>query len=259
MRTRLLLLMMMVLIAFSSCEKRTIITTSKENTILMDMKLSSGVAISTYTRADNDFKAELPSQFIAYFVAAENTENHKKGDIVEKCTVSIGDNQLKIPDIKYNIYITNYNTNPSTEAEIKAMIQSTPESSDILYLTKEDDNVIFHQTKVVEETLENKYAAVCIYNNSFTTGAQYNNIPSTSVGTNIYKLKDSWYYLYIKSNNTNSTIWITGIPYCTGSIQLNKTIEPNYIYEFVVTDNTNCKFVVKVSPFNGIIKENLDV
>ena len=255
---KLLLLMCCMLFLLASCTKKEIVQTEGKGIVSINMDLSSGVMVSS-TRADNDFKAELPSQFTAYFVAAENTENHKKGEIVKKCTVNIGDNQLKIPDIKYNIYISNYDTDPTTESDIKLMLESTPESSDVLYLTKEDDNVIFHQTKTIEETLENKYAAVCIYNNSFTTGAQYNVIPTTSAGNNIYKMQDSWYYLYIKAANTNSTVWITGIPYCTGSIQLNKTIKPNYIYEYVVTDNTDCKFTVKVNQFAGIIKEDIGI
>jgi hypothetical protein len=260
MKKLLLFLSVLVLIlALSSCTKKEIVQ-NDGGMISVNMDLSSGISVSKKTRAAADFTSNIPTSYTAYFIAAEKTEVYNKGDIIKTVPVSLGDNKITLPDIKYNIYISNYLPSiPANESDIKSMIESIPVSSSILYLVKEDDNVIFHSTKTITETLENNYAAVCILNNSFVTGAQYNTPPVNSFGTATYTLSGDWYYLYIKGNSTNTTVWLKNIPYNTGSYQLAETIEANHIYQYTITDNTNCKFIVKVDPFAGVINKDIQV
>ena len=257
---KLLLFLSVLVFALSSCTKKEIVQNNGDGLVSVSMDLSSGVNVSRVSRASNDFVATVPTSYKVYFVSAEKTEEYNKGDIVKTADVVLGDNKITLPDIKYNIYVTNYvPSTPATEADIKSMIESIPVSSSILYLVKEDDNVIFHDTKTITETLINNYAAVCIINNNFVTGAQYNTPPVNSFGMATYTLSGDWYYLYVKGTSTNTTIWLKNIPYNTGSYQLAETIEPNYIYEYTVTDDANAKFVLKTEPFAGVNKKNLVV
>lgn len=251
-----------ILSVTSGCTKKTIIQTDG-SPVIVEMNLSSGVNVGKNTRADGDFMADIPTSYKAFFVAAENTDVYKKGSIIKTCDVSFGDNLISLPDIKYNIYITNYNPSvPSDEAGIKSLLSSIPQSSTTLYLTKEDDNVIFHSNKQISETLVNNYAAVCIAANQFVTGAQYNTPASTNEGTEVYKLNGNWYYLYIRADNdkamTNTTVWIKNIPYNTGSYQLAESIKPNYIYQYTLTDNTSTGLKIIVAPFAGTITKIID-
>ena len=257
---KLLLFLSVLVFALSSCDRKEIVQNNGNGLVSVNMDLSSGVKVSRVSRASNDFVATVPTSYKVYFVSAEKTEEYGKGDIVKTADVVLGDNNIQLPDIKYNIYVTNYvPSTPKTEADIKSMIESIPVSSSTLYLVKEDDGVIFHNTKTITETLVNNYAAVCILNNKFVTGAQYNTPPMNSFGTATYTLSGDWYYLYVKGNSTNTTIWLKNIPYNTGSYQLKEDIEPNYIYEYTVTDDTNAKFVLKTEPFAGVNKKDLVV
>lgn len=261
MRKLFVLLSLMLVFILSSCSKKEVIETndSKDN-IQIFMNLSSGVNVSMISRASTDFIATIPIAYKVYFVASENSDIYKKGDIVKITDITLGENKITIPDLKYNIYISNYNPSvPSTESDIKSMIENIPISSSILYLTKKDDGVVFHDTKIITETLVNNYSAVCILNNNFVTGAQFNISPTNNYETATYTLDGDWYYLYVKGTSTNSTIWLKNIPYNTGSYKLLETIEPNHIYEYTVTDDTNTKFILKTEPFSGTDKKDLIV
>lgn len=262
-RKLIMLFMMVVMFFLSSCSKKEITVKDGGSPITIEMSLSSGINVSEVTRASSDFTPTVPDKYKAYFVASENTESYKAGDIVRIVDVSLGSNKIKIPDLKYNIYISNYNLKTiSKESDLKTMLSSLPPSSTSLYLVKEDDNVMFHATKTIQEKLINNYAAVCVAANNFVTGATYDISPSENE-TNIYKLNGNWYYLYIKAcapnSMTSSTVWLKNIPYNTGSYKLDKPIEPNYIYEFTVTDNTNVGFTVNVDPFTGIVASDIDI
>jgi len=250
---KLLLFLSVLVFALSSCTKKEIVQ-NDGGMISVNMDLSSGIFVSKTTRATSDFVPNIPTSYTAYFVAAEKTDVYNKGDIIKTIPVSLGDNKIQLPDIKYNIYISNYVPSmPANESDIKVMLQSTPEISSVIYLTKEDDGVIFHDTKTITETLINNYAAVCILANDFVTGAKYNN------GNMAYQKSNDWYYMYLKAANTNTTVWLKNIPYNTGSYQLSEAIEANYIYQYTLSDNTDCKFVIKVKPFEGTINKIVNV
>ena len=144
---KLLLFLSVLVFALSSCTKKEIVQNNGDGLVSVSMDLSSGVNVSRVSRASNDFVATVPTSYKVYFVSAEKTEEYNKGDIVKTADVVLGDNKITLPDIKYNIYVTNYvPSTPATEADIKSMIESIPVSSSILYLVKEDDNVIFNHT-----------------------------------------------------------------------------------------------------------------
>ena len=93
-----------------------------------------------YAKGDGDFTPVLPTSFKAYFVSADATPYYAKGSIVKIANVVTGDNSITLPDIKYNVYVTNMESNlkvdntKDKEVNISSIYKSFPESNDFIYL-----------------------------------------------------------------------------------------------------------------------------
>lgn len=260
------LMLLSMLLVLASCSKVDIHDLSPNpvidriDSVDIIMKISNEPEVNqinttrAYVKGDGDFTPVLPTSFKAYFVSADATPYYAKGSIVKIANVVTGDNSITLPDIKYNVYVTNMESDLKSdntkdqEVNISSIDKSFPESNDFIYLYGYSKDLLFHNNQNTNVTLGNPYAAVCIAHNQFATGAQYN--VQSSIGTKVYKDNGKWFYLYIKASNTNSTIWITGIPYNTGSYLLSRDIKPNNVYEYIVSDSKEGnKFTVSVKDF----------
>jgi hypothetical protein len=260
-----ILLLLEVIVMVSSCSKNEtnyLNPDSKEVRINLNVynniKITQVNSNASLTRAESSpasFVPIFPTTFKAYFISAENTGVYSRGAIVKIVDVNMGNNSVTVPDIKYDVYVTNFNINLSSdkskdqESILKDMQSSFPESTTSIYLYGNENEVIFHQNQNTTVTMVNPYAAVCVLHNNFVTNVQYNVSSSSPLATSTYKDsgKGNWFYLYLKSTNTNSTIYLQNIPYNTGSYKLMKDIEPNNVYEYIVSDDkSNNKFVVSV-------------
>lgn len=267
MKKLISILLLLGVIMMSSCSKSEIIPSSYYKEVKINLNVYNNVEI---TQVNNDatssinsravssvssFVPAFPTTFKAYFVSAENTGVYSKGAIVKIVDVNTGSNDITVPDIKYNVYVTNFSVNLSSdnskdqESILKNIQSSFPESTTSIYLYGNENDVIFHQNQNTTVTMINPYAAVCVLHNNFVTNVQYNVAPLSSLATSTYKDsgEGNWFYLYLKSTNTNSTIYLQNIPYNTGSYKLMKDIKPNNVYEYIVSDDkSNNKFIVSV-------------
>jgi hypothetical protein len=147
---------------------------------------------------------------------------------------------IKIPAIKYDVYVTNYPTEEKAGDSWKNV--TLPTSSTTLYLygeTPKQDLTSTSTNRTVAVNLTNNYAAVAVAHNDFVSKVTFTNgTPDNTDDMDYGGLAlGSWYYLYIKGNNTNSTITLQNIENVTSPIKLTKTITAGSIYQFTINDN----------------------
>lgn len=143
---------------------------------------------------------------------------------------------IKIPAIKYDVYVTNYPTEEKAGDSWKNV--TLPTSSTTLYLygkTLQQDLTSSSSSRTVAVTLINNYAAVAVAHNDFIKSVKFNStIPYGDLNIG------SWYYLYINTENSstaNSTINLQNIASASPSVTLNPSITAGIIYQYTINDN----------------------
>ncbi|MCH3994256.1 MAG: hypothetical protein LKE54_04260 [Prevotella sp.] len=215
------------------------------------------------TTSSANFTPVIPTQFTAYFVAAEGTSEYAKGSIVRKVTVNQGSNRISVPAIKYHIYVTNYEPTNSLEADrttdsesaVEALEDNLPVSSTTLYLFGTDSTADFSSTTAAANAtvnMVNHYAAVCVANNGHVKGVVNDNDQTD------YALDDNkgWYYIYVKAPTdgtatTNFTVIVEnleGIP-DGKAYDFPKSITADNIYQYTV--NASGGIIITVDAFQG--------
>nr|WP_298671953.1 hypothetical protein [uncultured Prevotella sp.] len=174
---------------------------------------------------------------------------------------------IKIPAIKYDVYVTNYPTEEKAGDSWKNV--TLPTSSTTLYLygeTPKQDLTSSSSSRTVAVTLINNYAAVAVAANDFVSGVSYlGKLNDNTYGTSTYLNNSStatqetlgttswnvggWYYLYINTTITSNQV---SNKYTTNSkltleningkengsqITLSKEITAGNIYQFTINDN----------------------
>lgn len=223
---------------------------------------SSAVKASTRstTSTSTNFSAKLPSQFTAYFVAAEATSEYTQGAIVRKVSVSTGSNNISVPAIKYHIYVTNYaptaDKDINQESDVEALENSIPRDT-TLYLYGRSDADFSSTTSTANATvaLTNHYAAVCVANNGHVKSVCYKDGTET---TN-YALDSTkqWYYMYVKAptdgtTNTDFTVTVenlAGIPDGT-EYTFSENVTADNIYQYTVNEKGG--LIITVNAFEGV-------
>ena len=211
---------------------------------------------SIHTRADDgtidDFVPVIPNKYIAYFVAAEDKDSYKTGDIVKIISVNPGNNSITVPDIKYNIYVTNYNNKLSTENDLIDIQTKLPDASDSLYLSGDTTGVKFNNVNggKISVSLKNLYAAVAVRNNDLTDGVTFAKDILKPIPY-VLDTSKKWYYLYIKcpasvTTKTNSTITLKNCGSLT-SYPLNEDIQADHKYEFTLNHKEGGGLYIDVS------------
>ncbi|MCI1741869.1 MAG: hypothetical protein LKI18_05810 [Prevotella sp.] len=283
---------MTLIMIMSSCSKDSEFTPETENSVSssnikeISLNLNAGIEVSeenntfsnnSETKASTraavstpaNFRAELPSQFTAYFVAAEATNEYAKGAIVRKVTVSNGNNNISVPAIKYHIYVTNYDpaTAPNAdnhsnqESAIEAIETSLPQNSTTLYLYGKNDADFSSTTSTANATvtLTNHYAAVCVAN-SHVESVKHKADQNTTISQDTdYKLnkEGTWYYMYIKAPSsgtvlTNLDIMVKGFSDITDGKEyiFSENITADNIYQYTVNEKGG--LIISVDAFNGV-------
>jgi hypothetical protein len=208
-----------------------------------------------------DFAPIYPSSYTVYFVADGVQGDYTNNEIVYTMNITANNSSLttattsgsatatkvysatgiKIPAIKYTVFVTNYSTEQKAGGQFQP--ETLPTSSTTLYLNNEDgtkaDLTSASTNRTVNVNLTNNYAAVAVAHNDFVNGVTFTNGTSNADDDMVYgDLKlGSWYYLYIKGSNTNSTISLQKIENVTSPIKLTKTITAGSIYQFTINDN----------------------
>ena len=268
-----------MVITMTSCTKNTHITYEIENVTVQlnskellsvvqkqmgsKAKATRASTSSTSTSATDDYEHVFPTGYKAYFVSKEAKGEYTVGQVVKVIDVTAGSNTITIPKLNYEVYVTNYVENDGTENKPYAWYKTTgisvlPAHSNQLYLFGKGD---IDYSKVTEGTVEltNPYAAVMIRKN------QWVGVPTYNYGDPhpAYTLTPSgvWYLLYIKGNNTQTTIPITIPGYNSGNYQLNRPIEGNKEYRFTIDGSveqlTNGGFFVDVNPIEKTVEETI--
>jgi hypothetical protein len=202
-----------------------------------------------------DFAPIYPSSYTVYFVADGKQGDYTDNEIVYTMNITANNSSLttattsgsatevysatgiKIPAIKYTVFVTNSST--AQKAGDQFQQETLPTSSTTLYLNNGDGTKVnltsTSTNRTVAVNLTNNYAAVAVAHNDFVSKVTFTN------GTHDMDYGDlalgSWYYLYIKGNNTNSTITLQNIENVTSPIKLTKTITAGSIYQFTINDN----------------------
>lgn len=216
-----------------------------------------------------DYLHLIPNEFKAYFVSKETRGQYVVGQVVAVEDVETGDNSIIIPELEYDIYVTNLikseedvNNKWYTENNI---IPHLPKASDELYLF--GTTVIdYKAVDSAEVTLENYYSAVMISNNDFVTGYPKHN-PS---GEHYVDANTDWYLKYIRTNGngngnttTNTKIPISIIGHNSTIYNLNRQIEANKIYKYTidgnVQDNGDGGLTVIVEAFGEVEEETIEI
>lgn len=280
---------MTLIMIMSSCSDDSEFTANSENSSNVreiSLSLNAGIEVSEesntfYNNSETkvstrstasipaNFSAELPSQFTAYFVAAEATNEYAKGAIVRKVTVSKGNNNISVPAIKYHIYVTNYDpaTTPSAdnnsnqESTIEAIETSLPQNSTTLYLYGKNDADFSSTSSTANITvaLSNHYAAVCVANSHVESVNYKNNNINSNQQNTAYKLnhEGTWYYMYIKAPSSGTTptdfaIKVKGFSHITNGKEYTFTenVTANNIYQYTVNEKGG--LIITVNAFEGV-------
>ena len=217
-----------------------------------------------------DFAPTYPSSYTVYFVATGDQGDYTDKEIVYTMNITADNTNLstvttsgsttkvysatgiKIPAIKYKVYVTNYTTTQTAGKQFNA--ETLPTSSTTLYLNngngKEADLTSTFKNRTVDVTLTNNYAAVAVAHNDFVSGVTYNvgedNTKTNNVINYISSSSDkngvgSWFYLYIEvtdsNKTTNYTISLQNILNAGESVTLKRSITAGNIYQYIINDN----------------------
>lgn len=204
----------------------------------------------------------IPNEFQAYFVSKETRGQYVEGQVVKVIDVVTGNNSFSIPELEYDIYVTNYVQGDETEPYAwytwSNNIGQLPTGSDELYLF--GTTVIdYKEVDSGEVVLENHYSAVMISDNAFVTG-----YPEHYTSNQQYvQANTDWYLKYIKSNTTNTGIPIYINGYSSTIYTLNEPIGANKIYKYTidgnVQDNEDGGLTVVVESFTEEVEEVIEI
>lgn len=209
-----------------------------------------------------DYVHNIPNEFQAYFISKETRGQYVEGEVVKVVEVVTGDNSFIIPELEYDIYVTNYiqggETEPYAWYTWGDIVSQLPDGSDELYLF--GTTVIdYKEVDSGEVTLENHYSAVMISDNEFVTG----NPTHYTSNQQYVQANTDWYLKYIKTNTTNTGIPISINGYSSTTYTLNKPIEANRIYKYTidgnVQDNGDGGLTVVVESFNEEVEEVIEI
>lgn len=262
----LLSLLVAFVSVFTACEKSEVITNNyniEYVNVTLDATELVAIVEKPMTKASTrsttaEYQHKFPESYTAYFVSKETKGEFKEGDIVDSLTVNSGSNTIRIPKLKYKVYVTNYKHKADKWYTWGDAVEQLPRSSDALYLI--GNNEIDYSTVTTGEVeLTNPYAAVMIKKNKWTNGTptHYDN------GNKPYELvKGDWYLLYIRSNKTNTKVPISIAGNPNETYTLDKPIQGNNIYQYTIDGSVlnggNLGIIVK--PFEkDIIKETINL
>jgi hypothetical protein len=231
----------------------------------------------------------MPDSLTAYFIADESKGQYVQGEIVDtvvlknkKTTVINGVRQTNytavdsVPAIKCKIYVTNYHKIKETlYSYFNVSIYDLPNASQELYLFGRSDDIDFSRSQMVEITISNPYAAVCIREAS---PVMNNPVPEfikadIEEETLYYYKTDStntWYYLYIlcpldgkKSISTNTEVKLIGVPeYTNKKYILDKQIVANNVYTYTFhsgSSDVNAGINIIANGFSGTSSSVINV
>lgn len=209
-----------------------------------------------------DYTHNIPNEFKAYFVSKEDRGQYVVGEVVAVIDVATGSNSFIIPELEYDIYVTNYEqgdgTVPYAWYTWGDNIEQLPVGSDELYLFG-TTTIDYKETDSGEVTLENHYSAVMISNNEFVKGYPTH----YTSGQNYIDANTSWYLKYIRYSTTNTGITIKVNDYSNTVYNLDKPIEANKIYKYTidgnVQDNEGGGLTVIVESFTEEVEEVIEV
>lgn len=255
----------------TSCSEDTYYINSEVSNKEVTLSTQGLISSTTDVFSSNGYQAlsttaeythNIPNEFKAYFISKETRGQYIEGEVVKVVDVITGDNSFIIPELEYDIYVTNYiqggETDPYAWYTWNNIITQLPDGSDELYLFgttvidyKEVDNG--------EVTLENHYSAVMISDNEFVTG----NPEHYTSGQEYVQANTDWYLKYIRTNTTNTGIPIYINGHSSTTYTLNKPIEANKIYKYTidgnVQDNEGGGLTVIVESFTEEVEEVIEV
>lgn len=239
------------------------VTLSTQGLISSTTDVFSSNGYQTLSTTAN-YTHNIPNEFKAYFVSKEDRGQYVVGQVVRVEDVVTGDNSFIIPELEYDIYVTNYD-HPNHEETISYAwytwgdaVQQLPFGSDELYLF--GTTVIdYKEVDAGEVTLENHYSAVMISNNEFVVGS-----PTHYTSNQQYTdANTSWYLKYIRYSTTNTGITIKVNEYSNTVYNLDKPIEANKIYKYTIDGNVQDKdgggLTVVVESFTEEVEEVIEV
>ena len=257
-------------------------TANSANTSLTRAGNTDGSTTDPFNIVDNGYS----TSYTAYFVSSKdqtiNSTSYKAGQIVKIKTVKEGNNSLTVPNIEYNIYVTNYT--PTTdvtgtssitltnltegtvgETDIQHIENNLPAYSTTLYLFGQSSGVSLSNNSTVSITLTSEYAAVCVHvDDNYIKDIHYGESSGTASETNKYATDKTgkWYYMYIKPTLSNSTIDLAKSMYVNGTststYSLNQTISANTVYKYTIGSYDSGILEIKVATFSYTNNQDLD-
>lgn len=261
----LALLALTLTMMISSCSKveNNYITVEYANVQLNGQELVATAtkqfkASSRQTAQSKEYEHEFPSDYTAYFVSKQTKGDFTTGQVVDSIKVKSGTNNIRVPKLNYDVYVTNFKHNQPKWYTWNNAIEQLPQGSHKLYLLG-SNNIDYSKVTVGTVELVNPYSAVMVLNNQWVNGAP------THYDSNLeYSLvdNDKWYLLYIRNSNTNSKVPVKIGGYNSDNYELRRTIEANKIYQYTIdgsvpiTDGED-NFNVIVKPFEKIIEETI--
>ena len=250
-------------VTFTSCEKSEVITNNysiEYVNVTLDATELVAVVDKPMTKASTrsttaEYQHKFPESYTAYFVSKESKGEFTKGQIVDSIQVKSGDNNIRIPKLSYDVYVTNYKHQSKDWIKWKDAVQQLPQTSDKLYLLG-SNSIDYSKVKAGQVELVNPYAAVMIKDNRWVSGTP----KAYDTGQDYFKAS-GWYILYLRNNkvNTQVPIEVAGNP--NKHITLNQSIEANNIYQFILDgsvellENGNLGVIVK--DFTKTVEETI--
>jgi len=266
-----LILALAVTIGLTSCSEDTYYINSEVSNKEVTLSTQGLISSTTDTFSSNgyqtlsttaDYVHNIPNAFKAYFVSKETKGQYVEGQVVKVVDVVTGDNSFIIPELEYDIYVTNYTKGGETESYAwytwDNIIAQLPDGSDELYLFA-TTVIDYKEVDSGEVTLENHYSAVMISDNEFVTGSP---LHYTS-GQEYTQANTDWYLKYIRTDNTNTGIPIYINGHSSTTYTLDRPIEANKIYKYTidgnVQDNDGGGLTVVVEAFDDEEEEVIEV
>lgn len=200
----------------------------------------------------------IPSNFKAYFIAAESKGPYTTGDLIKTLDVSTGVQTIEVPKLKYNVYVTNYDKSGDWYIWNDA-IEQLPKASFELYLYGK--NTIDYVTQTVGEVkVNNPYSAIFI-NKEFLDPARTPREFDGGLGE-YNTFNSEWFYMFVRKRH-NSQVWITQYN-GNKSYQWSEDVVANKIYRYRFnndpgTTDEEGNFTVIVDPWGDEYDETISV
>lgn len=189
----------------------------------------------------------IPSNFKAYFIAAESKGPYTSGQLIKTLDVSTGVQTIEVPKLKYNVYVTNYEQSGAWYTWTNA-IEQLPQGSDVLYLYG-SNNINYSIQVLGEVEVKTPYAAVMIKGDSHITEAP-KHYDSNSSYT---ETADHWWLKYIRNSTTNTGVKLQFTGSGLQTLTINDAIQSNKVYKYIL--NTSVGNTSEDNNFNIIVEE----